>query len=158
MYLFFGHFFPHSFPSKHIYEIFEGRKYLYQRWFLIPERISWAWKKKNKSADVTLTPSVCPLIDHGQQPMEMHREVTLLYNISYLSRFAVLWKIFKSFFQGAEFLRHKVRALLYRGILEVTTREVLFIRTSLLIWRNFGIFSKKARSKEGEMTHVVIWQ
>ena len=24
---------------------------------------------------------VCPLIDHGQQPMKMHTEVTLLYNL-----------------------------------------------------------------------------
>ena len=24
-------------------------------------------------------PCVCPLIDHGQQPMKMHTEVTLLY-------------------------------------------------------------------------------
>ena len=38
-----------------------------------------AWKKKNKSADVYLTSSVCPLIDHGQQPMKIHTEVTLLY-------------------------------------------------------------------------------
>ena len=32
-----------------------------------------------------LTPSVCmcPLIDHGQQPMKMHTEVTLLYNYIY---------------------------------------------------------------------------
>ena len=27
-------------------------------------------------SDVDLTPSVCPLIDHGQQPMKMHTEVT----------------------------------------------------------------------------------
>ena len=24
---------------------------------------------------------VCPLIDHGQQPLQMHTEVLLLYNI-----------------------------------------------------------------------------
>ena len=27
--------------------------------------------------------SVCPLIDHGQQPMKMHTEVTLLYKYKY---------------------------------------------------------------------------
>ena len=42
-------------------------------------RIWGAWKKKNKPADVDLTPSVCVLIDHSQQPMQMHTEVTLLY-------------------------------------------------------------------------------
>ena len=26
---------------------------------------------------------VCPLIDHGQQPMKMHTEVMLLYKIKY---------------------------------------------------------------------------
>ena len=26
---------------------------------------------------------VCPLIDHGQQPMRMHTEVTLLYKLKY---------------------------------------------------------------------------
>ena len=26
---------------------------------------------------------VCPLIDHGQQPMKMHTEVTLLYKYKY---------------------------------------------------------------------------
>ena len=25
---------------------------------------------------------MCPFIDHGQQPMKMHTEVTLLYNYS----------------------------------------------------------------------------
>ena len=30
---------------------------------------------------------VCPLMDHGQQPMKMHTEVTLLYNHFYLSLF-----------------------------------------------------------------------
>ena len=30
-------------------------------------------------SDMDLTPSVCPLIHHGQQPMKMHTEVTLLY-------------------------------------------------------------------------------
>ena len=27
---------------------------------------------------------VCPSIDHGQQPMKMHTEVTLLYKLLYL--------------------------------------------------------------------------
>ena len=40
-----------------------------------------AWKKKNKSADVSDVICVCPLIDHGQQPMKMHTEVTLLYKV-----------------------------------------------------------------------------
>ena len=46
-----------------------------------------AWTKKNKSADViwrgfdAICVCVCPLIDHGQQPMKMHTEVTLLYNM-----------------------------------------------------------------------------
>ena len=31
-------------------------------------------------SDVDLTPSVCPLIDHREQPMKMHTEVTLLFN------------------------------------------------------------------------------
>ena len=43
-------------------------------------RIFGAWKKKNKSADVDLTSSV----DHGQQPMKMHIEVTLLYKYLYI--------------------------------------------------------------------------
>ena len=41
-------------------------------------------KRKIKSADVTnvvLKPSVCVLKDHGQQPMKMRTEVTLLYNM-----------------------------------------------------------------------------
>ena len=29
---------------------------------------------------------MCPLIDHGQQPMKMHTEVTLLYKSHYNSR------------------------------------------------------------------------
>ena len=39
-----------------------------------------------KWSDVDLTPSVCvcPWIDHGQQPMKMHREVSLLYNHHHL--------------------------------------------------------------------------
>ena len=40
-------------------------------------------KEKNKSADVIWRGfdviCVCPLIDHGQQPIKMHPEVTLLY-------------------------------------------------------------------------------
>ena len=44
-----------------------------------------AWKKKNKSADVIWRgfDAICvrPLIDHGQQPMKMHTEVTLLYKV-----------------------------------------------------------------------------
>ena len=47
-----------------------------------------AWKKKNKSADVIWRGfdviRVCPLIDHGQQPMKMHTEVTLLYKLWYM--------------------------------------------------------------------------
>ena len=43
-----------------------------------------ARKKKNKSVDVDLTPSVCSLIDPGQQPMKMHTEVTLLYKLVYM--------------------------------------------------------------------------
>ena len=34
----------------------------------------WGMKKEKQ---------LCPLIDHGQQPMKMHTEVTLLYNISF---------------------------------------------------------------------------
>ena len=41
-------------------------------------KILEAWKKKNKSA-VFDANCVCLLIDHGQQPMEMHTEVKLLY-------------------------------------------------------------------------------
>ena len=41
-------------------------------------------KKKNKYADVIWRGfdaiCVCPLIEHGQQPMKMHTEVTLLNN------------------------------------------------------------------------------
>ena len=45
-------------------------------------------KKENcKSADVIWRGfdaiCVCPLIDHGQQPMKLHTEVTLLYKIKY---------------------------------------------------------------------------
>ena len=60
-------------------------------------KILRAWKKKNKFADVDFSPSVltwiwrhlcvCPLIDHCQQPMKMHTEVQLLYNIK--------WNIFR---------------------------------------------------------------
>ena len=39
-------------------------------------------KEKNKSADVLTMICVCPLIDHGQQPMKMHTEVTLLYKLT----------------------------------------------------------------------------
>ena len=43
---------------------------------------------KNKSADVIWRGfdgnCVCPLIAHGQQPMKMHTEVTLLYKRPYL--------------------------------------------------------------------------
>ena len=50
-------------------------------------RIFGAWKKKNKSADVIWRGfdaiCVCPLIDHGQQPMKMPTEVTLLYDRKY---------------------------------------------------------------------------
>ena len=40
-----------------------------------------ARKKKHRSADVDLTSSmcVCLLAEHGQQPMKMHTEFTLLY-------------------------------------------------------------------------------
>ena len=44
-----------------------------------------AWKKKNKSADMIWCGfdaiCVCSLIDYGQQPMKMHTEVMLLYNV-----------------------------------------------------------------------------
>ena len=47
-----------------------------------------AWKKKKNSADVIWHGfdiiCVCPLIDHGQQPMEVHTEVMLLYKILYI--------------------------------------------------------------------------
>ena len=47
-------------------------------------RIWGAWKKKNKSADVIWRHlCMCPLIDHGQQPMKMHTEVALLYKLLY---------------------------------------------------------------------------
>ena len=55
---------------------------VYQRIFL-----GGARKKKNKSADVIWRGfdviCVCPLIDHGQQPMKMHTEVTLLYKLPF---------------------------------------------------------------------------
>ena len=38
--------------------------------------------QERKRSDVDLTPSVCPLIDQGKQPMKMHTKVTLLYNNS----------------------------------------------------------------------------
>ena len=42
-------------------------------------------KEKNKSADVIWRGfdviCVCPLIDHGQQPMKMRTEVTLLHKV-----------------------------------------------------------------------------
>ena len=48
----------------------------------------WGIKKKNKSAEVIWRGfdaiCVCPLIDHGQQPMKMPTEVTLLYIYIYL--------------------------------------------------------------------------
>ena len=51
-------------------------------------RIFGAWEKKNKSADVIWRGfdaiCVCPLIDHGEQPMKMHTGVTLLYNSKYI--------------------------------------------------------------------------
>ena len=44
-------------------------------------RIFSAWEKRNKSADIDFTPSVCvSFIDHGQQPLKMHTEIMLLYN------------------------------------------------------------------------------
>ena len=50
-------------------------------------RILGAWKKKNKSADVIWRgfDAICVLyiIDHGEQPMKMHTEVTLLYTEYY---------------------------------------------------------------------------
>ena len=42
---------------------------------MVYRRIWEAWKKENKSADV--------IWHHGQQPMEMHTEVTLLCNLEY---------------------------------------------------------------------------
>ena len=45
-----------------------------------------AWKMKNKSADVICA---CPLIDHGQQPMKIHTEVTLFYK---LNSYKKLWR------------------------------------------------------------------
>ena len=35
--------------------------------------LTWIWRHL----------CVCPLIDHGQQPMKMHTEVTLLYELYY---------------------------------------------------------------------------
>ena len=36
--------------------------------------LTWIWRHL----------CVCHLIDHGQQPMKMHTEVTLLYNVKYI--------------------------------------------------------------------------
>ena len=51
-----------------------------------------AWKKKNKSAEMDLMPSVCvsfKLIGHNQQPMKMDTAVMLLYKyqIDYITFF-----------------------------------------------------------------------
>ena len=51
----------------------------------------WGMKKEEKkSADVIWRGfdaiCVCLLIDHGQQPMKMHTEVTLLYKYIYIGR------------------------------------------------------------------------
>ena len=35
--------------------------------------LTWIWRHL----------CACPLIDHGQQPMKMRTEVTLLYNVDY---------------------------------------------------------------------------
>ena len=44
--------------------------------------------KEKKSADMIWRGfdaiCVCPLIDHSQQPMKMHTEFPLLYNIFYI--------------------------------------------------------------------------
>ena len=61
---------------------------LYNKNQMVSWRIFGAWKKKNKSADVIWRGfdaiCVCPLIDHGQQPMKMPTEVTLLYIYIYI--------------------------------------------------------------------------
>ena len=50
--------------------------------------VYWKFLKKNKFPDVSdvgLTPSMCmrPLINHGQQPVKMHTEITLLFKYKY---------------------------------------------------------------------------
>ena len=49
----------------------------------------FAGMKKRKTSPLTCDLTwiwrhlcVCPLLDHGQQPMKMHTEVTLLYNVT----------------------------------------------------------------------------
>ena len=60
---------------------------LYNKKSMVYWRTWWifgAWKKENKSTDVIWRAwrhlCMC-VIDHGQQPMEIHTEVMLLYNI-----------------------------------------------------------------------------
>ena len=73
----------HAVTSSVIYYSTHTRKkcnlfVLYNKNSKVYLKIFGARKKKKKSADVIC---VCPLIDHGQQPMKMHTEVTLLYKL-----------------------------------------------------------------------------
>ena len=79
-------------------------------------RILGAWKKKNKSADViwrgfdAICVCVCPLIDHGQQPMKTHTEVTLLHKELY----AILSSIRRNFYVLiTSQKKHRISALFY---------------------------------------------
>ena len=61
-------------------------------------QILGAWKKKNKFARVIWRAfdviCVGPLTDHGQQPMKMHTEVTLLYNKKHMYFYKHFFKHF----------------------------------------------------------------
>ena len=53
----------------------------------------WGMKKEKQ---------LCPLIDHGQQPMKMHTEVTLLYKYIYLELYICYlfnWTFSRCFFR-----------------------------------------------------------
>ena len=57
--------------------------------------IKWFWKQVCWRVFDAIC--VCPLIDHGQQSMQMHTEVTLLYNRFYVKKFAYyLYRSYKT--------------------------------------------------------------
>ena len=76
----------HAVTSSVIYYSTHTRKNVTYLFYTIKIQMVYT-KKKNKSADVIWRGfdviCVCPLIDHSQQPMKMHTEVTLLYKCQY---------------------------------------------------------------------------
>ena len=50
------------------------------------------WRHLTSSDVIWRHLCICPLLDHRQQPMKMHTEVTLLYNLPHVSRAQVLFR------------------------------------------------------------------